>query len=626
MNSQQRVFIMKKSYTEASIRALNYPDNVRQSPGMYIGSSTEDGIIHCFREIFDNSTDEIRESKGKRIHVVLDDEFIYVRDFGRGIPVGPSKDIKGQSTLTTIFTHLHAGGKTIDTGAYSSARGVHGVGAAVVNALSETLTVWSCRHGKWNSQKFTRGIPEGNVKASSAPSVKPAPKLEAKQGSAVLFYPDKKIFGKARIDKTRIQSLVETAAYFLPGVTFTLAFDGNIHTYRTKGIQELVEKLALKNKSNIVSSVFSYEAADCSIALAWSDTPDPVCLSYVSGGLTEEGGTHQKALDDIVYECFIEAAGRSASKIDKKFVKAGIISVLNVGINHPQFSSQTKTKLTSPKATAMVKEAKPHLKKYFASNKALVKTLIEVCKKLQENESRFRANAVAAAKMKSPRGKIILPPKLAVSSTKNVEERELFILEGDSAGGSAKAARDPFYQEVLPIRGKFTNPYKEKNAKIFGNESVLSIFQSVGYDPSSKEPLSNIRVGKIFFLSDADEDGQHINALLAALFAKFMPSLYEEGRVFSVRAPLFRGSYKDRNFYGSSISQIEKMSGLKNMTITRFKGWGEAGSDELRDIAFDPAKRRLIRLKPLTSKKLIRVEAIIGEDISVRKQLLGIAE
>lgn len=627
----------KRVYDESSIRALNYPENIINSPEMYIGTTDEDGIVHCFREIFDNATDEVRESGGKRILVVALESWIFVQDDGRGIPTGASKDMKGQSTLTTIFTHLHAGGKTVDTGAYQSARGTHGVGAAVVNALASSMTIWSHRNG-WHRQEFSKGKAKTKVVKSHSPKRPPQLGKEPpsfKQGSAVCFIPDIDVFGKAKINYEKIHDIVRTAAYFLPGVTFELITHKDTakgvgiaeYRYKTKGLADFLPKLAEDAKAELVSDIFSYEKDDCRIALAWTDQADEMSRSYVSGGLTEFGGTHQKALDSIIMHAMKDVGGRAAAKLQPKFFKSGIVSVLDVSIHHPKFDSQTKSRLTSKEATEIVGKALPDLVKYFKSNKQTLKMLLERAAKLQENEHAFKVSAAAAAKLKSPRGKVLLPVKLAVSSTKQAGQRELFILEGDSAGGTAKAARDPKFQEVLPLRGKFTNPYKSTDANVFKDESILSIFQAVGFNPAADNPLENLRVGRIFFLSDADEDGQHINAMLAGLFARYMPQLFEKRMVYVVRAPLFRGTYKDKEFYGSSLKEIQKKAGrTTGLNVTRFKGWGEASRDALNNIAFNLNTRRVIRLKPVTSKMRLNIEATIGKDTSTRRELLGLGQ
>jgi DNA gyrase subunit B len=554
-------------------------------------------------------------------------------DTGRGIPVGASKDVKGASTLTTLFTHLHAGGKTMETGAYESARGTHGVGAAVVNALAQNLRVWSRRDNKWSLQDFKTGIPVTPKPVKSrppatfySPKSKEFAAILKKAGAAVQFTPDPKIFKTANFSPDAVRQVVKTASYFLPGVSFILNINGKTETFKTRGLIDLVPDLAKEAKTEIASDIFSYSKPGCAIALAWSDSPEELCRSYVSGGLSEFGGTHQKALDKLVIECMMDVGGRNAKKVKPKFFKTGVISVVDVSINHPTFDSQTKSRLTSKHAEPLVMAAKPALIKFLKENKQTVQKVLERALRMQDAEHQFKVSAAAASKLKSPRGKVILPVKLTVSSTKNPEERELFILEGDSAGGTAKAARDPRYQEVLPLRGKFTNPFKEKDERVFGNDSVLSIFQSVGYNPSHKDdPLAEMRVGRILFLSDADEDGHHINSLLAALFTKYMPKLFDEGRVFVVRAPLFRATYKDSEYYGSTLKEVQAEAGRKTgLNITRFKGWGESSSESLNKIAFNPQTRKLMQLSPVTPAHAAHVQRIMGEETATRRELLGL--
>jgi DNA gyrase/topoisomerase IV subunit B len=605
---------------------------------MYIGTTDDAGITHCFREIFDNATDEVRESGGKSVYVELGQAkisppYAFVMDTGRGIPVGASKDVKGSSTLTTIFTHLHAGGKTLQTGAYESARGTHGVGAAVVNALAQNLRVWSNRDKKWHLQDFKLGIPVSYKPFKSGP---PSTFLSAKSkefaatlksaGAAIQFTPDPKIFKKSSFDLAAIRAVVKTASYFLPGVSFVLNLNGKVETFKTKGLVDLVPDLAKEAKTEIASDIFSYSKTGCAIALAWSESPDELCRSYVSGGLSEFGGTHQKALDKLVVECMLDVGGRNAKKVKPKFFKTGVISVVDVSINHPTFDSQTKSRLTSKAAELLVMEAKPALIKFLKENKQTVLNVVERALRMQDAEDKFKVSATAASKLKAPRGKIVLPIKLAVSSTRNPEERELFILEGDSAAGTAKAARNPHYQEVLPLRGKFTNPFKLKDDRVFANESVLSIFQSIGYNPSHKtDPLADMRVGRILFLSDADEDGHHINSLLAALFAKYMPELFASNKVFVVKAPLFRATYKDSEYYGSTLKEVHAEAGRKTgLNITRFKGWGESGPASLKKIAFNPETRKLMQLSPLDAARAEHIQRIMGEETTTRRELLGL--
>jgi len=612
---------MAKTYDENSIKVLKGPEKIRKNAGLYVGGVEDAGLFTIFKEILDNAIDETRIAKAKNIYVDIQKDFTCtVADCGRGIPVKAHKDFPGVSTLTIIFTELHAGGKfdAVD----GATAGTHGVGATATNALSEYFSVYTKRDGSWHGQQFAYGAPKGKVS-----KIGKMPWRFKDASTVVSFRHDPKIFGKLKPDLKRILQSIKVASFFNKGVTFHVSYHkGNdivLEKFVSKrGIIDYVDQIAVDKKLTTRNEPFTFSSADIDLALSWTSYADELTLSHVSASPTSTGGTHVDELNKVIFDALKKVGGKKVEKIKSALLRSGMVGVLNVRVKRPVFSSQTKERLISPEAKPMVRTAFDPLVTYFKKNKELVREIVERAQAVGAAEETFKLSKKAAAELRGPRGKKLLPKKLCVSTTKNANERELFLVEGDSAKGSGDKARDAYYQEVLALRGKFTNPWKAKEASVFKDETVLSIFQSIGFQPDKDDPLASLRVGRIILLSDADEDGKHINTLIVALLSKYAPKLFEMDMVWAIDAPLYKMRIGDKNVYSRTLEGIRK---LGKGRPTRFKGWGEANADELRDIAFDPNKRKMFKLGTVDKKSRDSIRAIMGDDVNVRKELLGLA-
>lgn len=616
---------MTRKYDENSIKVLKGPERIRQNMGMYVGGE-EQGFTTILKEIIDNAVDESRIAKGKNIFVTLDDDnTVTVADEGRGIPTKNHKDFKNTSTLTVIFTELHAGGKF--DAADGATVGTHGVGATATNALSEYFFVGTKVGSGWVGQKFQRGKPA---------SGKPAAIKYAASGAQkniktfVAFKPDTQIFKKRKYSADTLRDMIRVQSYFATGITFHFTDPkGKTEKFLSKkGVEDYVSELLAEKKAEAIGPAFSYSDKHMDVSLSWTTLEDELCLSHVSASRTANGGTHVDQLNRVITNAIVAVGGKKVEKIKPIMLRSGMLGVLNVRVLRPAFSSQTKERLVSPEAKALVDGCADALKSFFKKNKELVRQIIERAIAVQDADAAFKLSKKAAAKLNGPRGKTILPEKLATASTKDRSKVELYIVEGDSAAGTGKAARDRSYQEVLALRGKFPNPYKTQEAKIFENKSILSIFQSIGYRPGEGDPLAKMRVGKVILLADADEDGKHINSLLVTLISKYMPQLFDSGLVFVVSAPLYTARAGEKIHYCRTIGEVNKLQEKTRtkLRVSRLKGHGEANADELRDYAFNPTKRKLIKLKPVARADRESIRNIMGEDVSARKILLGIDE
>ena len=613
---------MAKKYDESSIQVLQGLDAPRKKPGMYVGTVDKFGLYQLWKEAHDNACDEAGEGHGKVITTIIDTKTstISVCDEGRGIPVGIHKKTK-ISTLTTVLGTLHAGGKIDDTGSYKTSAGTFGVGISVTNALSSSFKAWTFRDGEWYHQAFEKGKAVTKVE-------KQKPKIKAKCGTVVSFVPDFSIFTEKKIPVNLIKAWVQNAAYFHP-VKFVLIVDGKEHSWFYKdGAAAFVQSRLKQLQVEALGKPFVYKDSQVTCIAQWALHEDEDFTSYVNGSKTAQGGTHYNGFTSALKTAF-EQYKKKKHKFKIDDLKIGLIGFLSVKIGSPSFSSQTKEKLSTPEAKALVEQAlTPTFKQFFSKNKSLVKDLIERSEAIHAANEDFKLSKRAAAKLKTKKqGKLKLPAKLTESITKDPKLRELFLVEGDSAGGTARNARDKQFQEILALKGKILNVYKAKSDRVFASNEVMDILQSIGYDPSKPNPYDNLRVGKIIFLCDEDEDGKHIATLLSGLMQLMLRPLIEQGRVFKVNAPLFTTQVGSKQYSGESKKDVLKQlpeSQRSKVFITRMKGWGEAPSAVLKTAAFDVKTRKLMRLMPVKGKELKRFQSMLNAETDIRKELLGL--
>jgi DNA gyrase subunit B len=603
---------------------------VRLRPGMYIGSTGKSGLHHLLYEIIDNSMDEVMAGACDKIKVVLhEDGSAEVEDNGRGIPIEVHPET-GKSTLETVMTVLHAGGK-FSNSAYKVSGGLHGVGASVVNALSEVMEVWVRRNGKVYYQKYSRGEPLCEVKELGETS---------ERGTIVRFKPDPEIFSTTEFDPDIIENRLRELAFLNPGLT--IEFEDRINDYKTKmnyvgGIKEYVSYVVknsnLKPLHDIVHISDSHEDIKVEIALVYTASQDEeITYSFVNNIRTIDHGTHVVAFRNVLTR-LLNDYGKNLGYLrkDEAFsgedVREGLVAVVSVLMPNPEFEGQTKGRLGSESAgTAVSKIVKERLTEFFEINKAVLKVILERVQ--QAKRAREAAKKVRElVKRKSAFDGAALPGKLADCVTNDVEKSELFIVEGDSAGGSAKQARDREFQAILPLRGKILNVEKSSIQKLLSNEQIKDIIVAVGTGIGERFDRSKLRYGKIIIMTDADVDGAHIRVLLLTFFFRYMRPLIEEGRIYIAVAPLYRVQLPNRILYLYSDEEyqalMKELNGSQKVEVQRYKGLGEMNAEQLWETTMDPVTRRLIRVTIENAEEADALfEILMGEDTVERKNFI----
>ncbi|MCD6103035.1 MAG: DNA gyrase subunit B, partial [Thermotogaceae bacterium] len=530
-------------YNAQSIKVLKGLQAVRLRPGMYVGSTGKRGLHHLVYEIVDNSIDEALAGYCSRIRVKLcADGSVEVEDDGRGIPVDVHQETK-KSALEVVMTTLHAGGKfSKDT--YKVSGGLHGVGASVVNALSEYLRIWVYRDGKIYYQEYTRGAPLEEVKVIGTTN---------KTGTLVRFKPDPEIFSVREFDADIIENRLRELAFLNSNVT--IEFEDETErikkTFHYKGgISEFVRFLTKNAKAlhDVIHIMGEHNGTRVEISMVYSSSYSQQILSYANNIRTVDDGTHVTAFKSVITRLLNEyARSMGILKKEESFqgddVREGLTAVISVFLKNPEFEGQTKSRLGNEEVVeAVSKVLRSNLIDYFEANKSSLKAILEKASHaMRAREAARRARELA--RRKSAMETASLPGKLADCVTREVEKAELFIVEGDSAGGSAKQARDRYFQAILPLRGKILNVEKSSMVKLLKNEQISDIIVAVGTGLGDNFDISKIRYGKIIIMTDADTDGAHIRTLLLTLFYRYMKDLIVNGKIFIAVPPLYRVSY-----------------------------------------------------------------------------------
>lgn len=615
----------KQQYSESSIKVLKGLEPVKQRPGMY---TRTDNPLHIIQEVIDNASDEALGGHGQEIILTLHtDQSVSVEDFGRGIPVGMHPDEK-VPVVEIVFTQLHAGGKFEkgNAGAYAFSGGLHGVGVSVTNALSKRLEVEVWRDKQYSTLAFEQGFLVEKISTKSIPAG------EKVSGTRVRAWPETKYFDSAAIPLAELQRLLRSKAVLLPGVKVTLIQEKTGDTqswFYENGLKGYLDEAMLQGgHSELVIPVFDGEhfaeperageenfaqGEGASWIVAWTEEGAPVRESYVNLIPTTAGGTHESGLREGLYNAvksFIElhALLPKGVKLMPEDVFQRASFVLSAKVLDPQFQGQIKERLNSRDAVRLVSGfVKSALELWLNQHVDYGKKLAELV--IKQAQARTRAGQKIEKRKSS--GVAVLPGKLTDCESEDIIINEIFLVEGDSAGGSAKMGRNKEYQAILPLRGKVLNTWETERDRLFANNEVHDIAVAIGVDPHSlndNPDLSNLRYGKVCILSDADVDGSHIQVLLLTLFYKHFPKLVERGHIYIARPPLFRvdaparGKKPAQKIYAldtSELTSIEdklKKEGLKegSWQISRFKGLGEMNPEQLWDTTLNPDTRRLL--------------------------------
>lgn len=630
--TEDKILKEASAYNDSQIQVLEGLEAVRVRPGMYIGTTSARGLHHLINEIVDNSIDEAMAGFCDKIEVTLhSDGSCSVRDDGRGIPAGINAKV-GKPTLEVVFTVLHAGGK-FGGGGYKISGGLHGVGASVVNALSEWMEVENCHDGKMYTERFEKGhvVREFREVGSS----------EGKHGLYVRFKPDATIFEETDFSFDTVYARMREQAFLNAGVkiiindergeepkTATLHYEG--------GIRSFVEYLNSVKHCNMIHPDVIYirgEKGDLTaeIALQYNDTYTDTIVTFANNMATIEGGTHEVGFKTALTKVLNNYARKiKVMKPDDKDltgddVREGLCAVISVKLPDAQFESQTKAKLGNSEIRSFVYAlVSEKLDEYLEENPAVGKAIIE--KAIAASNAREAARkAREATRRKGALEGFSLPGKLADCHEKSTELTELFLVEGDSAGGSAKDGRDSRYQAILPLRGKVLNVEKSRLDKVYSNQSLIPIIQALGCGIGDEFDMAKLRYGKIIIMADADVDGSHIRILLLTFFFRHMKKLIEEGHVYAAQPPLYKVIKGKQERYAFSDDErdriIAEMGG--NVRAERYKGLGEMDKEQLWETTMDPERRTLLRVTIEDAIACDEVFSVLmGDDVVPRRRFI----
>ncbi len=629
------------AYDASSIEVLEGLEPVRKRPGMYIGGTDERALHHLVAEVLDNSMDEAVAGHASRIEVELNADYsITIKDNGRGIPIDPHPKFPGKSALEVILCTLHAGGK-FSGKAYQTSGGLHGVGAAVVNALSDHMRVEVARNKELYAQTFSRGIPQGPIQ-----KVGPAPN---RRGTSTTFHPDAQIFGHHQFKPARVMKMVRSKAYLFSGVEIrwktaipdgdtpmeaVFHFPGGLADYLNETLgkaptyadKPFAGRVSFTEKFNVPGQV--------EWAINWTPMMDGFTQSYCNTVPTPEGGTHEAGFWAAILKG-IRAYGelvknRKADQITRDDLTTGGCALVSCFIAEPEFVGQTKDRLATAEAARLVEGAvRDHFDNWLANDTKAAGAILDFL--VLRAEERLKRRMEKETARKTATKKLRLPGKLTDCTATNRDNTELFIVEGDSAGGSAKMARDRTNQALLPLRGKILNVLGAASGKMGANQEINDLCQALGVGMGSKFNVHDLRYDKIIIMTDADVDGAHIASLLMTFFFTQMRPLIDKGHLYLACPPLFRLTQGAKRVY--CIDEAEKnrwmdkgIGGKGKIEVSRFKGLGEMDAKDLKDTTMNPETRKLIRVSiddefPGETDDL--VERLMGKKPELRFQYIS---
>ncbi len=618
----------KRQYTASEIQVLEGLEPVRKRPGMYIGSTGPAGLHHLVYEVVDNSIDEALAGMCDTIEVSIGkDNSIKVIDNGSGIPVEKHSQT-GKSTLETVLTILHAGGK-FDSDAYQVSGGLHGVGISVVNALSEWLIARVERDGKIYEQKFSRGVATSELEVVGSSD---------ETGTSIEFKPDAEIFEDTVYSFETLEKRFREMAFLNKNVRIDLKDERNdnfVSFHYEGGIKSFVEYIN-RNKTPIQKDIIYFEVLKdetiVELALQYTDSYSENIHTFANNINTEEGGTHlsglRTALTRVINDYgrefkFIKEGEDNLTGDD---VREGLTGVLSVKLKEPQFEGQTKAKLGNSETRGIVESSTyEYLKSYLEENPSEAKLILE--KAISSRRAREAARkARDLTRRKSILESTTLPGKLSDCQSTDVEDTEIYLVEGDSAGGTAKMGRDRRFQAILPLKGKIMNVEKARLDRILNSEEIRNMITAFGTGIGEEFDISKLRYGKIIIMTDADVDGAHISTLLLTFFYRYMPELIERGHIYLAQPPLYKVSRGRKEIYAYDDEELReaiKELGVENPTIQRYKGLGEMDHVQLWDTTMDPEKRVLLKVNIYDAVEADKVfTTLMGEKVEPRREFI----
>ncbi len=625
------------AYDESEIQVLEGLEAVRKRPGMYIGSTGPRGLHHLVYEIVDNSIDEALAGYCDKIDVrLLPDDIVSVQDDGRGIPIGIHHQA-GIPTVTVVFTILHAGGK-FGGGGYKVSGGLHGVGASVVNALSEWLEVEVYKDGVTYFQRFERGkaVTDLEERGKTDPQ---------KSGTLVRFKPDTEIFRETtHFDYETLQTRMREQAFLNAGVRIVMTDERDPENRReddfqySGGISSFVEYIHKKKGVEVIhpdiihfAAVAPDDSATAEVAMQYNDSYNEVILSFANNIRTVDGGTHEdgfkRALTRVMndYGRKFGILKDSDKNLSGEDFREGLTAIISVKVKEAQFEGQTKTRLGNTEIGTLVNDVVgKKLSTYLEENPATARAIFD--KSMAASHAREAARkAREMVRRKSALEGASLPGKLADCQSRDPEETEIYIVEGDSAGGSAKGGRDRRYQAILPLWGKMLNVEKARLDKVYGNEKLQPIVTALGCGLGDDFNMEKLRYGKIIIMADADVDGSHIRTLLLTFFFRFMKPLVEQGHIYLAQPPLFRLTKNKKHYYAYSDKERDNlMTDMKTgYEIQRYKGLGEMDPDQLWETTMDPARRLMLRVEVEDAEAADEAFTILmGDKVEPRREFI----
>ena len=629
-----------QDYDASSIEVLEGLEPVRKRPGMYIGGTDERALHHMVSEILDNSMDEAVAGYANRIDVELKENYeIAIRDNGRGVPIDPHPKYPDKSALEVIFCTLHAGGK-FSGKAYQTSGGLHGVGASVVNALSSSMVVQVARNKELHEQRFSRGVAQGNLeKIGSAPN---------RRGTYVSFLPDKEIFGNHKFKPSRLFKSIRSKAYLFSGVEIrwkseiddgetpadaTFHFPGGLSDF----LNETLNGVSTYAQRPFAGTVEFHEKfqipGKVEWAINWTPSRDGFVKSYCNTVPTPEGGTHESGFWAAILKSIKTYGERVNSKkakdITREDLTLGSCALVSCFIQEPEFVGQTKDRLATVEAQKLVENSvRDHFDNWLASDSKSATAILDFL--ILRSEERLRRRQEKETARKSATKRLRLPGKLVDCSENTRNGTELFIVEGDSAGGSAKMARNRKIQALLPLRGKILNVLGAASSKLGTNQEINDLTQALGTNLGSKFNIDDLRYEKVIIMTDADVDGAHIASLLMTFFFTQMRPLIDQGHLYLACPPLFRLTQGSHRVYCKDQAERDQwiskgLGGKGKIEVSRFKGLGEMDAKDLKQTTMDPISRKLIRVsideeKPGETGDL--VDRLMGKKPELRYQYI----